>query len=68
MGWASCNMGGLPGEVGIGLDGYNLQNQGRTFADVPHRDATHTMATKVSRHMIIIAAGVTELVRRMHTD
>ena len=33
MGWASCNMGGLPGEVGIGLDAYNLQTQGRTFAD-----------------------------------
>ena len=24
---------GLPGGVGIGLDAYNLQNQGRTFAD-----------------------------------
>ena len=34
MGWASCNKGGLPGEVGMGLDAYNLQNQGRTFADV----------------------------------
>ena len=33
MGWASCNKGGLPGGVGIGLDAYNLQNQGRTFAD-----------------------------------
>ena len=33
MGWASCNMGGLPSEVGIGLDAYNLKNQGQTFAD-----------------------------------
>jgi hypothetical protein len=28
---------GLPGEVGMGLDAYNLQNQGRTFADVEIR-------------------------------
>ena len=40
MGWASCNMGGLPGEVGIGLDAYNLKNQGQTFADDRRQDCS----------------------------